>query len=121
MARNLGNYYRTGEIAPFVSRTFEKGVAIAAFFSVLSVVPRHCARLTHILHPKLREMNAVLMTPQRRTLTLRQTGSIPSGAASEAPSLWMPPWSPPVMHCKEERSPPPPPPGRAAYTQPLSP
>ena len=37
-----------------VNRTFEWGAVIAPFLSVLSIVPRHCARLTYFLHPKLR-------------------------------------------------------------------
>ena len=41
------------------------------FVSVLSVVPRHCARLTHFLHHKVRNSNAVLKTPQLMTLTRR--------------------------------------------------
>ena len=61
-ACNLGNYRGTREIVPFVNRTFEWGVAIATFWSVLSIVPRHCAHLTYFLHPKLRKVNAVLIT-----------------------------------------------------------
>ena len=45
-ACNLGNYHGTGEIVPFVNRIFEWGVVIATFFSILSVVPCHCACLT---------------------------------------------------------------------------
>ena len=60
---NLDNYRGTGEIVPFVDRAFEWGVAIATFLSVLSIVPRHCARLTYFFHPKLRKINAVLITP----------------------------------------------------------
>ena len=41
-----------GGIVPFVNRTFEWGVVIATFLSVLSVVPRHCARLAYFFHPK---------------------------------------------------------------------
>ena len=43
---------------------------VATFLSDLSLVPRHCARLTYFLHPKLREINAVLIAPQRTDLTL---------------------------------------------------
>ena len=43
-AHNLGNYRGAGEIVPFVNRTLEWGVVIATFVSVLSIVPRHCAR-----------------------------------------------------------------------------
>ena len=60
--------------------TFEWGVVIATYLSVLSIMPRHCARLTFFLHPKLRKINAVLLTPQLITLTLRRlrrAGSIP--------------------------------------------
>ena len=59
-SRSLGNYRATGGIVPFVTPTFEWGVA--TFLSVLSIVPRHCARLTHFLHPKWRKLNAVLIT-----------------------------------------------------------
>ena len=62
-----------------MNRTFEWGVVIAtSFWSVLSVVPRNCARLTYFLDLKLRKLNAVLVTPQPITLTLRRAGSIPS-------------------------------------------
>ena len=50
-ARYLRNYRETEEIVPFVNRTFEWGVVIATF---LSVLPRRCARLTYFLHPQLR-------------------------------------------------------------------
>ena len=75
--------------------SFEWGVVTAPFLCVLSVVPRHCARLTHFLHPNLRNMNAVLIAPQRMTLPclppfpaknplllrrLRRTVSAPGGA-----------------------------------------
>jgi hypothetical protein len=59
-----------GKMVPFVDRTFEWGVAIATFSSVLRVVPRHCARLTYFLHPKLRKSNAVLLTLKLMILTL---------------------------------------------------
>ena len=55
----------------FVNRTFEWGVVIATFLSVLSIVPRHCARLTDFLPPKLRKSNALLITLKLITLTLR--------------------------------------------------
>ena len=76
-ARNLGNHHGTREIAPFVNPTFEWGAVIATFLSALSIVPRHCARLTHFLHPKLRKVNAVLTPPQLMTLPLRH---LPYGA-----------------------------------------
>ena len=79
-ARNLGNYHRVGEIVPFVNRACEWGVAIATFLSVLSTVLCHCARLTYFLHPKVRKMNAVPITPRLISLTLRRlqrAGSIP--------------------------------------------
>ena len=50
----LGECRGTGGIVPFVNRTFEWGVVIATFLSVLSTVPRRCARLTDFLHPKVR-------------------------------------------------------------------
>ena len=57
-----------------MNRTFEWGV-IATFLSVLSVVHRRSARLTYFLHPKLRKVNAVLIT---LTLPrLRCMGSVP--------------------------------------------
>ena len=68
---NLGNHHGTGEIVPFVNRTFQWGVAVAIFLSVLSIVPRHCAALTYFVHSKLRNISAVLITPQLMTLTLR--------------------------------------------------
>ena len=40
------------------------GVIIATFLFVWSIVPRHCARLTYFLHPNLREIIAVLITPE---------------------------------------------------------
>ena len=54
-AHNFGTYHGTWGIAPFVNRTLEWGAVIATFLSVLSVVPRPCARLTCFLHPKLRK------------------------------------------------------------------
>ena len=48
----------------------------ATLLSVLCIVPRHCARLTCFLHPKLREISAVPITPQ--PIPLRRAGSIPS-------------------------------------------
>ena len=76
-ARSLGNCHGAWEIVPFVNRTLELGAVIATFLSILSIVPRHCARLTCFLHPKRREINAVLITPQPITLPLRRAGSIP--------------------------------------------
>ena len=77
-APNFGYYGGTGGIVPFVNHNFELGVVIAIFLSVLSIVPRHRARLTYFLHPKLRKINAVLSSPQLITLTLRRAGSIPT-------------------------------------------
>ena len=54
-------------------RIFEWGVVIATILFVLSIVPRHCARLAYFLHPKLGEINAVLFIPQLITLTLWRT------------------------------------------------
>ena len=65
-----------------MNRTFEWGV-IATFLSVLSIVHRRSARLTYFLHPKLRKITAVLITPRLITRTLqhlRHTGSIPIGS-----------------------------------------
>ena len=84
MARNLGHYHGTGETVPFVNRTFEWGVIFATFLSVLSIVPRHCARLTYFIHPKLRRINAVLMSPQPIPLPLWRAGSIPIGCRNSA-------------------------------------
>ena len=71
-------------MAPFAHRTFEWGVVIATFLSVLTIVPRHCAHVTYFVHPKSRKTNAVLITPQLMTLTCgapavrrRRAGSIP--------------------------------------------
>ena len=55
-----------------MKRTFEWGVVIATFLSVLSIVPCHCARLTYFLHQKLRKFDAVLITLKLVTLTLRR-------------------------------------------------
>ena len=66
-ARSLGHYHGTGDIVPFVNRTFEWGLVIATLLSVLSIVPHHCVRLTYFLHRKLRELrkiSAVLIAPQ---------------------------------------------------------
>ena len=71
-ARNLSNYHGTEEILPVVNGTFEWGVVIALFSSALSIVPRHCARLTYFLQPKLRKINAMLIAPQLIPLTLRR-------------------------------------------------
>ena len=45
----LGNCRGTGDMVPFVNRTLDWGVGIAILLSVLSVVPRPCARLTDFL------------------------------------------------------------------------
>ena len=68
----------TGETIAFVIRLFEWAVGVATFLPVLSLVPRHCARLTYFLHPKLRQSNAVLISAQPMTLRLRCAGSVPS-------------------------------------------
>ena len=57
-AHTLGDDPGTAEIVPFLNRTSEWGVVIAAFSSVLSVVPYHSARLACFLHPKLREITS---------------------------------------------------------------
>ena len=79
VARSLGTYHGTGEIVPFVIRTFEWEVVVAICLSVLSIVPRLCARLTYFLHPKLRQIDAVLIPLTLMTLTLRRAGSIRLG------------------------------------------
>ena len=63
-----GIIMQQGGIVPFVNCTFEWGVVIATFLSVLSTVPLHCACLTSFLHPTLRRINAVpiTLTPRRR-------------------------------------------------------
>ena len=71
-AHNLGDYHGTGKIVPFVNYGFEWEVVVSTFLSVLSIVPCHCARLTYFLHPKLRKINAVLITLKLTTLTLRR-------------------------------------------------
>ena len=78
--------HEAGEIAPFVNGTLEWGVGIATFLSALSIVPRHCACLTHFLHPKLTTIHAVLLTPQLITLTLRRAGSV-TNAVPPHPNL----------------------------------
>ena len=72
-----------GKLYPFVKHSFDTGVMIATFLFVLDIVPRHCARLTYFLHPKLREINAVPIIPRLVTLTLRhlrRAQSIPMAA-----------------------------------------
>ena len=89
-ARNFGYYRGTGEIVPFVIGTFDWGVVVATVSFVLSIVPRHCARLTHFLHPKSRGDTAVLITLKLITPTLRRpaAASAPSCLSSHpAPSL----------------------------------
>uniref|UniRef100_A0A6T2CA13 Uncharacterized protein n=1 Tax=Eutreptiella gymnastica TaxID=73025 RepID=A0A6T2CA13_9EUGL len=53
-------------MVPFVSRMFDWGAVLATFGSVLSVVPRHCARLTSFLHPKVTDRSAVAALVARR-------------------------------------------------------
>ena len=68
------------EHGKFCGPYFEWGAVLATFLSVLSIVPRHCACLTCFIHPKLRKINAVLITQQLITLILRHlwcAGSIP--------------------------------------------
>ena len=62
---------------------FERGALIATFVSVLTVMPRHCARLAYFLHPKLREIDAVLITPKLLTLPLRRAGTVPVGVGMD--------------------------------------
>ena len=71
-------------MVPFVNRTFEWGVAIANFLSVSSIVPLKSACWTCFLHPKLRKINAVPITPRLITLAMRRlprTGRIPTAQA----------------------------------------
>ena len=55
-ARDSGNCRGTEELVPVVNRICEWGAVIATFLSVLSIGPRHCARLADFLHPKLKEV-----------------------------------------------------------------
>ena len=53
-------------------------------------MPRHFARLTYFLHPKLREINAVLNTPQLISLPLQRlqrAGSVPTPIPTALPCL----------------------------------
>ena len=75
--RSLGHCRGPGETVPFVNRTFVWGAVIATFLSVSSVVPRRRARLTHLLRPKLREIDAVPIPPQPMTIPLRAAGGVP--------------------------------------------
>ena len=61
----------SGSMYPLCT-VFLNGGAYCNILSILSTVPRQCARLTSFLHPKLRETNAVLITPQLNTRTLRR-------------------------------------------------
>ena len=72
-AHSSGSCHGTGEVFSFVQRPFERGVPTAARSSVLSLVPRHCARSTDFLRPKSRKLHALLSTP---TANCRY-GSIP--------------------------------------------
>ena len=101
-ARDLGNYCGTGEIVPFVNRTFEWAVVIATFLSVLSIVPHYCARLTYFFHPKLREINAVLITLKLITFALRRAVTAPHIGLQPLPKplqrlLNVPPLLPPLL------------------------
>ena len=58
-------------------RTFQWELVIATFLSVLSLVPRHCACLADFFHPKLREIDVVLISLKLITLTLRRAVSAP--------------------------------------------
>ena len=64
---------------------------MATFLSVLRIVSRQCARLTYFLHPKLRKINVVLITPKLIPLPLRRAGSIPFNHCLRPP---LPPLSP---------------------------
>ena len=70
--RILGDYHRTWEIVSCVNRPVEWAVVIATFLAGLSIVPRHCPRLTNFLHPKWRKITAVLSA-----LALRRAVSAP--------------------------------------------
>ena len=80
-ARNLGNYHGTWGNDPLATGTLEWGVIIPAFFSIFEDCALPLCRLTYFLPPKLRNINAVLMTSQLTTLPLRRAGSIPQGVA----------------------------------------
>ena len=67
VARNLGNYRGTGEIAPIVNRTFEWGVAIATFLSVLSFVARNTRSRSPGFHPSPGFTGARLFVPVLKT------------------------------------------------------
>ena len=47
-------------------------MVITIFLSVLRIVPSDCARLTYFLHPKSREIDAVLISLKLITLTMRR-------------------------------------------------
>ena len=47
-------------------------MVIATSLSVLRVVPCHCARWAYFFHPKLREIDAVVITLKLIPLTLRR-------------------------------------------------
>ena len=72
-ACSLDNCCETGEIIPFVNCTLEWGVVSATFLSVLSIVPRHCARLINFFHSNSRKSNAALIPliipPLRRAVS----------------------------------------------------
>ena len=72
-----------------MNRTFEWGVGIATLLSVLRTMPRHCARLTDFLHPKLRQIKAALLTRQLLTPPLRRLRCAcgAQDAAPEAPDM----------------------------------
>ena len=74
-------------MVPFVNRTFEWGVVSAPFLSVLSLGPCLFPRLTNFLHPKLREIDAVLITPQLIALSLRHAVSAPIGPPAYGPGF----------------------------------
>ena len=80
------HHHGAREIVPVVNRIFEWAVALATFLTVWGIVPRHCARLTDSLHPKLRKIHAALVTPRLITLPLR-AGGIPNAALSILPQL----------------------------------
>ena len=68
---NLGSYRGTGGLLPFVIHIFEWGVIISTLLSVLRIVPCCCACLADFLHPKLRKIDAGLITLKPITVTLQ--------------------------------------------------
>ena len=70
-----------------MNRAVEWGVVITTVLSVLSIVPRHRARLTDFLRPKSRNSNAVLITVKLMTHPLRHLR-----CAVRCPMAWYMVW-----------------------------